>query len=108
MEFLVRYAKPTGEIVKSVHVGQTAEDVRHRLQEQGFLPMSVRARGWSFTPRIRRRREEIKTDDFILFNQQFVALIRAGLPILRALDLLNSQIKNPVLRRHVTDIRDRV
>src|SRR5262245_19260165 len=97
MEFIVRYAKPTGEIVRSVHVGQTAEDVRRRLQEQGFLPMSVQPRGWSFSLLKRRRRAEIKSDDFVLFNQQFVALIRAGLPILRSLDLLKAQIKNPVL-----------
>ena len=108
MEFIVRYAKPSGEIVKSVQVGQTAQDVRHRLQEQGFLPMSVRPRGWRLSLGSRRRRQEVKTDDFIVFNQQFVALVRAGLPILRALDLLKSQIRNPALGRHVSDIRDRV
>ena len=108
MEFIVRYAKPTGEIVKSVQIGQTADDVRLRLHEQGLLPMSVRPRGWSLSLGRRRRRQEIKADDFIVFNQQFVALIRAGLPILRGLDLLKSQIRNPVLQRHVSDIRDRV
>jgi type IV pilus assembly protein PilC len=108
MEFIVRYAKPTGEIVKGVQVGQTEEDVRHRLQEQGFLPMSVRPRGWSLSRGNRHRRQEIKQDDFVVFNQQFVALIRAGLPILRALDLLKAQIRNPALSRHIVDVRDRV
>src|SRR5262245_56828174 len=108
MEFVCKYAKPTGEVVKAVQVGQTAEEVRHHLQEQGLLPISVRPRGWTGSLGRRKRRAEVKAQDFILFNQQFVALIKAGLPILRALDLLKAQMKNPVLQRHITDVRERV
>jgi type IV pilus assembly protein PilC len=106
MEFTVKYAKPTGEVVTAVVVGQNSEEVRHRLQEQGFLPIAVRSRTWSL--RRRNRRQTVKTEDFILFNQQFVALIRAGLPILKSLDLLKDRISNPLLRQHISDVRDRV
>src|SRR5437773_11075445 len=101
MEFTCRYAKPTGEIVKAVLVGQNMEEVQHRLQEQGLLPIAIRPRGWSISFRPRKRRQTIKPEDFILFNQQFVALIRAGLPILKALDLLKDRITNPLLRQHI-------
>src|SRR5215831_9562774 len=108
MEFTVKYAKPTGEVIKSVLVGQNPDEVRHRLQEQGFLPIAIRSRGWSLSLRPQKRRQTIKPDDFILFNQQFVALIRAGLPILKSLDLLKDRISNPLLRQHIRDVRDRV
>jgi len=108
MEFTVKYAKPTGEVIKSVLVGQNPDEVRHRLQEQGFLPIAIRSRGWGLSLRPRKRRQTIKPDDFILFNQQFVALIRAGLPILKSLDLLKDRISNPLLRQHISDVRDRV
>lgn len=108
MEFSCKYAKPTGEIIKTVLVGQSMDEVRHRLQEQGLLPIDVRPRGWSVSFRRRKRQQTIKPDDFILFNQQFVALIRAGLPILKALDLLKDRIANPLLREHMADVRDRV
>lgn len=108
MEFICRYAKSTGEIVKSVMVGQNIEEVRHRLQEQGFLPISVRPRGWPISFKPRKKVQRIKPDDFVVFNQQFVALIRAGLPILRSLDLLKDRVKNELLRRHLQDVRDRV
>src|SRR5215467_846518 len=108
MEFTVKYAKPTGEVIKSVLVGQNTEEVRHRLQEQGLLPIAIRSRGWGFSLRPRKRRQTVKADDFILFNQQFVALIRAGLPILKSLDLLKDRIANPLLREHIRDVRDRV
>jgi len=108
MEFTVKYAKPTGEVVKAVLVGQNSDEVRHRLQEQGFLPIDVRTRSLSFSLRPRKRQHSVKSEDFILFNQQFVALIRAGLPILKSLDLLKDRIANPLLRQHMTDVRDRV
>lgn len=108
MEFSCKYAKPSGEVVKMTLVGQSPEEVRHRLQEQGLLPISIQPRGWSFSLRRRKRTETIKPDDFIVFNQQFVALIKAGLPILRSLDLLKDRIANPQLRQHVQDVRDRV
>lgn len=108
MEFSCKYAKPTGEVVKAVLVGQNMDEVRHRLQEQGLLPISIRPRGWSVSLRPRKRRQSIKAEDFILFNQQFVALIRAGLPILKGLDLLKERIPNLLLRQHISDVRERV
>ena len=108
MEFSCKYTKPTGEVVTAVLVGQNIEEVRHRLNDQGLLPISIRPRGWSISLRPRKRRERIKPEDFIMFNQQFVALIRAGLPILRSLDLLRGRIKNDLLRQHIEDVRERV
>src|SRR5678816_1202524 len=107
MEFDCKYAKPSGEIVTATLVGQTLDEVRHHLQEQGLLPISVRQKGWALNLK-RERAVRIKTENFILFNQQLSALIKAGLPILRSLDLLKAQIKNPILKRHVIDVRDRV
>jgi type IV pilus assembly protein PilC len=108
MEFKVKYAKPSGEVVTAVVPGQNTDEVRHRLQEQGFLPIDVRTRNWSLSLRPRRRGQTIKAEDFILFNQQFVALIRAGLPILKSLDLLKDRIPNPLFRQHISSVRDRV
>jgi type IV pilus assembly protein PilC len=107
MEFVVKYAKPSGEVFETVQIGQTEDEVRHHLQEQGMLPISVKTRGVSLFNK-RERQKPINPDNFIVFNQQFVSLIKAGLPILRALDLLKAQIKNPILKRHIIDVRDRV
>ena len=71
MEFTVKYAKPSGEVVTSVVVGQNPDEVRHRLQEQGFLPIAVRSRNWSFSLR-RKRRQTIKPEDFILAMVEFL------------------------------------
>ena len=64
MEFDCKYAKPSGEIVSTTLVGQTLEEVRHHLQEQGLLPITVRQKGWSLSPGKRDRRIRIKTRKF--------------------------------------------
>jgi type IV pilus assembly protein PilC len=108
MEFDCKYAKPSGEVITATLIGQNLDEVRHHLQEQGLLPISVKQKGWNITRGKRNRRARVKMEDFIIFNQQFAALIKAGLPILRSLDLLKAQIKNPILQRHVADVRERV
>ncbi len=60
MEFTCKYAKPSGEVVKAVLIGQNMDEVRHHLQEQGLLPMEIRARGWSLSFRPRKRTPAIK------------------------------------------------
>src|SRR6185436_18733149 len=47
-------------------------------------------------------------EKFLIFNQQFVTLIRAGLPILKALDLLAERLTDPKLGPYVKNVRDEV
>ena len=108
MEFSCKYAKANGEVVRAVHVGQTVEEVRNQLQEQGFLPLSIQPRAWSLGFGKRRKKAGFAPQDFLVFNQQFVALIRAGLPILRSLDLLKGRIANPQLQTHIESVREKV
>src|SRR5258705_3728008 len=55
-----------------------------------------------------RRERAIGGSEFLILNQQFNALIKAGLPILRALDLLADRASSPKLRPVISQIRDRV
>ena len=108
MEFKCRFAKPNGEIIRGVYSGQTPEEIQDRLREQGFLPLSVEPQAWSLPSLRRRDSKGFTTQEFIVFNQQFVALVRAGLPILRSLELLQARISNPALRSHIENVGNRV
>jgi type IV pilus assembly protein PilC len=55
-----------------------------------------------------KRRRRVRAADFLLFNQQFVTLIRAGLPILKSLDLLAERAARPSMRGYLNEIRERV
>ena len=62
---------------------------------------------WRYFVRSRRDRS-IRDNDFLIFNQQFNTLIKAGLPILKALDLLAERAAAPALRPILADVRQRV
>ncbi len=54
------------------------------------------------------RRRKIKSEQFLIFNQQFLTLIHAGLPIIQALELLMKRQRNPYFRSLLQNVRDRV
>jgi type IV pilus assembly protein PilC len=107
-EFLVKMADERGHVLEQVENGVSATDVRDRFAQKGFLVYSVRDRAGIFGLNPFRGRRKVKNDEFIIFNQQFVTLIKAGVPILMALDLLRKRQKNPFFRSMLENVRERV
>ena len=83
-------------------------EARQRLVDRGFYVYSVDQRKALFSGFSRRPGRTIGGTDFLILNQQFNTLIKAGLPILRALDLLADRASSPKLRPIVSQVRDRV
>ncbi len=108
-EFLLRYADPRGQMHEQVADAPTERDARERLQRQGYLVYSVKAK--DFGARLSgnaRRTKPVNLEKFLIFNQQFVTLVRAGLPILQGLDLLADRLTDETLGRHIRAVRDDV
>ncbi len=108
-EFVIKMADERGHILQQLENGTSPNDVRDRFAQQGYLVYWVKPRGILAGGEIRLpRRRKIGTDQFVVFNQQFVTLFRAGLPILTALDLLIRRQRNPYFRNVLQNVRDRV
>jgi len=107
-EFLLRYADTRGHIHEQVAEATTEREARERLSQQGFLVYSVRSRDLGARLGGFRRKKSIKLEKFLIFNQQFITLVRAGLPILKGLDLLADRLTDPKLGRHVKAVRNEV
>ena len=102
-------ADERGRVLEQVENGPSQEDVRERFSQQGFLVYWVKPRGILAGGGLRiHRRRKVKLDDFVIFNAQFLTLIKAGLPILTSLDLLLKRQKSPVFRAVLENVRDRV
>lgn len=86
----------------------TERDARERLANQGYLVYSVRAKDLSARLSGVAKRQKINLEKFLIFNQQFVTLVRAGLPILQSLDLLADRLTDERLGRHIRAVRDEV
>src|ERR1700678_3410650 len=111
-DFLLKYADARGEVHSQTAQGTTATEVRERYTKQGFLVYSVKAKGagMSLSGDIAMpgRRKRINLEKFLIFNQQFVTLIRAGLPIVKALDLLTERLTDPKLTPYINAVREDV
>src|SRR5579872_103636 len=107
-EFLIKMADERGHVLQQVENGVSEKDVRERFVQRGYLVYSVQGRTGLFGGNLFGRRRKIKTDEFIIFNQQFVTLIKAGLPILLGLDLLRKRQRNPFFRSLLENVRERV
>jgi type IV pilus assembly protein PilC len=107
-EFHCRLADSNGKIFSETYNSATEGELRHRLSEQGYYIYSIRGRGKFFQLGKRTGRRSIHPTEFVVFNQQFAALIRAGLPILKSLELLSQLVANPQFRDILSDIATRV
>ncbi len=105
--YRLKYADARGEMRQQVLEAPSEDELRERLSQQGYLVYSIRpAAGVGLAGA--RRKGRINLDKFLIFNQQFVTLFRAGLPILKALDLLADRLTDKKLGPYISAIRDDV
>jgi len=108
-EYLVKVADERGHMLEQVENARSEAELRDRFSQQGFLVYDVRPRGlFTGGGLAMPRRGKVKLNQFVIFNQQFVTLIRAGLPILNALDLLIKRQKTGTLKSVLDNVRGRV
>ena len=98
-EFVIKLADERGRVQEQVQTAATAEELRARFTHAGYHVFSVRARGG-----IGLARRKVKLEPFLIFNQQFLTLIRAGLPILGSLQMLGKIQKNALFSGQLDDV----
>ena len=108
-EFVLKYADPRGEVHQQVAEAISEKELRDRFSSQGFLIYSIRPRRQIAGVAVGgAQRKKINLEKFLIFNQQFVTLVRAGLPILKALDLLSERLTDSKLAPYIRSVRDDV
>lgn len=110
MEFRCRLGTPSGEIVEGLYEAEGEAQLRRRLEHEGLLVLSLRRRaGFLSSPaRELRLRQRPGRREFILFNQELATLLKAGLPLVEALDILRRRVDNPAFRSLLDDVHERV
>src|SRR5579884_1513334 len=108
-EWTLKYADARGEIHQQVAVASSERELRERYAQQGFLIYSIKPRSeLASIAKPAGKRQKLNLEKFLIFNQQFVTLIRAGLPILKALDLLAERLTDPKLSTLIKGVREEV
>lgn len=102
-EFVIKLADERGRVLEQVHTAATAEELRSRFSHAGYHVFSIKARGaGGFGQR------KAKLEPFLIFNQQFLTLIRAGLPILGSMQMLAKAQRNRHFAAQLDDVASRV
>jgi len=107
--FLCHLATEDGRYLAQSFLASSAEDCRKHFEGEGFCVLSVR-KDWKrkSLPSLPFEKK-IKDKDFIMYNQELVALLRAGYPILKSLELIASRTKSvhlkELLQRIEADVR---
>jgi type IV pilus assembly protein PilC len=103
-EYVIKLADERGKVQEQTHSAATEEELRARFTQAGYYVYSVKARGLLAAGKAKK----VKLETFLVFNQQFLTLIRAGLPILSAIELLARRQKVPHFRAQLEDVATRV
>ena len=108
-EYVCKVGDATGRIFQQVETAQSEQEARQKLVDRGLLVLSVHG-NFNILSQVSSSGKggTVRQDEFLIFNQQFNTLIRAGLPILKALDLLADRAAAPRLKPILQDVRHRV
>jgi type IV pilus assembly protein PilC len=108
MEFRCRLVTAAGEIVEGTYAAENEARLRHDFESQGLHILSLRKRnalsGGSIVP----KRRKFSHHEFLVFNQEFATLLKAGMPLVQSIDLLRHQVANPVFRAVLDDVHEKV
>lgn len=111
-EFICRLGTPSGDIVTRVVEASGAADARVQLEREGYKVFAVssgEAGITSYLPFVSKGKHgRVKQSDFLHFNQQLSALLRAGIPMLQAITLLKTRTPSANLREVLTDVEDKI
>ena len=108
-EFVCRVADANGRVFSHVEAASSLDEARQKLGRSRPVCLFRDQRNSLLVGIVPRRKERaIGGSEFLILNQQFNTLIKAGLPILRALDLLADRASSPKFRPVISQIRDRV
>src|ERR1700682_4497427 len=108
-DFVLKYADGRGQMHQQGATAGSEKELRERFSQQGFLIYSIKPRtvaGALVKVSVFGGSKKLNLEKFLIFNQQFVTLVRAGLPILKGLDLLADRLTDPKLGPHVKSVRD--
>jgi len=107
--FICRLAAEDGRVFRETFLSASLEDCRRHFESDGLCVLSIKKDWRKFRLSSLSPEKKVKDRDFIMFNQELMALVRSGYPVLRSIEVIAHRVKNPrlkeVLGKVDTDIR---
>ncbi len=111
-EYICRLGTPSGEVVTRIVEATAADDARFQLEKEGFRVFNISDASGGISKMLpfggSGGKGRIKQSDFLLFNQQLSALLRAGIPVLQSINLLKTRSGSANLRAVLVDVEEKI
>ena len=115
-EFVCRIGTPDGSVVTRTVEASDEAALRAELGRQGARLFSVKAGNGRRAPAVSlgsrlesfRSRGRVGVHEFLVFNQELVALLKAGLPVVTGFEILLERQENAHFKRILVDVREQL
>jgi type IV pilus assembly protein PilC len=104
MEYICKVGTPSGEILERSFDAPNEEALKADLLRQGLFLFSHRKATQGF----RLFAPKVKAESLQLFGQELAALLKAGLPLTQSMDLMVERQRDPLFKRSLATVRDRI
>ncbi len=107
-EFILRVGTPDGEVVERQVVAASMRAAQDEMRRQGLHVFNARRGAFQMRDLVPRFGRAVSTEHFLHFNQELLALVRAGLPIVQSFDIMLERQKNVRFREILSEIREKI
>lgn len=106
MEYLCRVGTPGGDVVEQTFTASDEAALRMDLEQKGYYLFDIK-RGLTLKG-LGIKRDKVPNELLMLFGQELAALLKAGLPLVQAIEIMLERQRHPVFRVSLSTVRDKV
>jgi type IV pilus assembly protein PilC len=107
-QFSIKAGWPDGTVGEESVLAPDSKAARVEVERRGGHVFEVRRHGLVLPGGRGGRKRRVKMADFLVFNQEMIALLKAGLPVVRSFEILLERQESAALRAVLADVKDRV
>ncbi|HEV8609669.1 MAG TPA: type II secretion system F family protein [Thermoanaerobaculia bacterium] len=107
-QFSVKAGWPDGSVAEQSILAPDSKAAQVEIERRGGHVFEIRRHGFALPGGRSGRKNRVKMADFLVFNQEMIALLKAGLPVVRSFEILLERQESPGLRAVLADVKDRV
>ncbi|GAB7027281.1 type II secretion system F family protein [Geotalea toluenoxydans] len=106
--FKCKIGAADGKILEKELEAANVSVLKQSLEEQGFFVFELRKKPMQFLQDVGISRRKVDNKALLTFNQELLVLIKAGLPIIQALDTILERVEKGRLPEILNEVREDV
>lgn len=107
-KFKYKASNSQGEIIEGIYEASSEADVRTMIRDKKFYPLEIKKEQLTMASKEILIFSKLKTKVIYIFCEQFGAILRAGVPMTKGLDMMCNQCEDKELRKILVDVSEQI